>query len=226
MDINLEKIELVKDRSGVSYNEAKEALEAAEGSVVDAIVALEEKANEEASETTSFKDSQTFKKIKELVEKGNISQIKIKKDGVNVVNFPVTVGVLGIVFVPWLAVIGAVTALGTKCDIELIDDQGVVYDVNGKAVELYDKAKKSTAYNTAMDYVEKGKEYAEVAIEKGKEYAEVAIEKGKEYAEEYEVKEKLNGLVDKFNELKKTITEPDEVEVVEVAEQENEDGDR
>ena len=33
MEITLEKIELVKDRTGVSYKEAKEALEAAEGSV-------------------------------------------------------------------------------------------------------------------------------------------------------------------------------------------------
>ena len=37
MEITLEKIELVKDRTGVSYKEAKEALEAADGSVVDAI---------------------------------------------------------------------------------------------------------------------------------------------------------------------------------------------
>ena len=31
MEITLEKIELVKDRTGVSYKEAKEALEAAGG---------------------------------------------------------------------------------------------------------------------------------------------------------------------------------------------------
>ena len=35
MEITLEKIELVKDRTGVSYKEAKDALEAADGSVVD-----------------------------------------------------------------------------------------------------------------------------------------------------------------------------------------------
>lgn len=42
MEITLEKIELVKDRTGVSYKEAKAALEAADGSVVDAIINLEE----------------------------------------------------------------------------------------------------------------------------------------------------------------------------------------
>ena len=42
MEITLEKIELVKDRTGVSYKEAKEALEDADGSVVDAIINIEE----------------------------------------------------------------------------------------------------------------------------------------------------------------------------------------
>ena len=52
MEITLEKIELVKDRTGVSYAEAKEALEAADGSVVDAIISIEE--------TIDRKDSRSF----------------------------------------------------------------------------------------------------------------------------------------------------------------------
>ena len=42
MEITLEKIELVKDRTGVSYREAKEALERTDGNVVDAIILIEE----------------------------------------------------------------------------------------------------------------------------------------------------------------------------------------
>ncbi len=45
MEITLEKIELVKDRTGVTYAEAKAALEEADGSVVDAIIAIEETIN-------------------------------------------------------------------------------------------------------------------------------------------------------------------------------------
>ena len=41
MEITLEKIELVKDRTGVSYREAKSALEEANGSVDDAIIVIE-----------------------------------------------------------------------------------------------------------------------------------------------------------------------------------------
>ena len=43
LEISLEKIELVKDRTGVSYKEAKEALEKSGGNVVDAIISIEEK---------------------------------------------------------------------------------------------------------------------------------------------------------------------------------------
>ena len=90
MEITLEKIELVKDRTGVSYKEAKEALEAADGSVVDAIIAIEEtvdvkpgaKANEFAAETVA--------KIKELVKKGNVSKISVKKGDESIVNIPFT----------------------------------------------------------------------------------------------------------------------------------------
>ena len=42
MEITLEKIELVKDRTGADYKTAKEALEKASGNVVDAIIAIEE----------------------------------------------------------------------------------------------------------------------------------------------------------------------------------------
>ena len=52
MEITLEKIELVKDRTGVSYKEAKAALEAADGSVVDAIINIEEDIDTSASTVT------------------------------------------------------------------------------------------------------------------------------------------------------------------------------
>ena len=51
MEITLEKIELVKDRTGVSYKEAKDALEAADGSVVDAIISIEEVIDTETSKS-------------------------------------------------------------------------------------------------------------------------------------------------------------------------------
>jgi NACalpha-BTF3-like transcription factor len=37
-EITLEKIDIVRERTGANYSEAKEALEACEGNVVDALI--------------------------------------------------------------------------------------------------------------------------------------------------------------------------------------------
>lgn len=143
MEINLEKIELVKDRTGCTYADAKEALEKAEGSVVDAIIEVEEKMNKDYDSVTggSLKDSPIFAKMKEIVDKGNVSRIIISKDEKTIVNFPLTAGVIGAVLVPWGAILGIVAALGTQCSIDFVDEKGEVVDINGKAVGFYDKAK-------------------------------------------------------------------------------------
>ena len=47
MEISLEKVDKVRERTGVSYGEAKKALEMCEGNVLDAIIFLEEKSNNE-----------------------------------------------------------------------------------------------------------------------------------------------------------------------------------
>ena len=66
MEITLEKIELVKDRTGVTYAEAKKALEEADGSVVDAIIAIEETVKSGAGEAD----------IIEKIDIGGISLIR------------------------------------------------------------------------------------------------------------------------------------------------------
>ena len=143
MEITLEKIELVKERTGATYAESKAALEAAEGSVVDAIIALEEKMNKEHDKVdgASLKDSPIFAKIKSVVDKGNVSRILVSKDGKTIVNFPVTASVIGAILVPWGAILGIVAAMGTQCSIDFVDDKGKVVDIDGKVIGFYDKAK-------------------------------------------------------------------------------------
>ena len=143
MEITLEKIEIVKDRTGSTYAEAKAALEAAEGSVVDAIIAIEGKMNEEHDKVDgpSLKDSPIFAKMKEIVDKGNVSRILITRNEKTIVNFPVTAGVIGAVLVPWGAILGIVAALGAQCSIDFVDAEGKVIDIDGKVIGAYDKAR-------------------------------------------------------------------------------------
>lgn len=72
MEITLEKIELVKDRTGSTYNEAKEALEQANGSVVDAIIAIEEDINREFADELG---NPLLHKVKEMGEKMDINNV-------------------------------------------------------------------------------------------------------------------------------------------------------
>jgi hypothetical protein len=155
MEITLEKIELVKDRTGVTYKEAKEALEAADGSVVDAIINIEETMETSDSKTMGNKGAAIVESIKELVKKGNVSKIVVKKaDGDAVVNIPVNAGIVGLLIAPWGMLAGAIAAFGFKCIIEVVKTDGTIIDVSDRANEAVQKAK------------EKGSEFADVAKEK------------------------------------------------------------
>lgn len=58
------------------------------------------------------------RKVKELIKEGNVRRIIIKnEEGKTLVEFPLTVGVVGAVLLPVWAAIGAVAALVTKCTI-------------------------------------------------------------------------------------------------------------
>ncbi len=69
-------------------------------------------------ETFTVKGDELVKKFKELVHEGNIRRIIIKdKEGKSLVEFPLTLGVVGTVLVPVLAAVGAIAALVTECSI-------------------------------------------------------------------------------------------------------------
>lgn len=155
MEITLEKIELVKDRTGVSYAEAKEALEAADGSVVDAIISIEETIDRKDSKSFSKQGTAVLDNLKELVKKGNVSKILVKRDDEVILNIPVNLGIIGTVVAPWGAVLGVVAAFGFKCTVEVVKDDGTIIDVS------------DTVSDTVGTVVEKGSVMADEVKEKG-----------------------------------------------------------
>ena len=176
MEITLEKIELVKDRTGVGYKEAKDALEKTDGSVVDAIILIEDSIDESTKENET-KTIAIIDKIKEAVRKGNVSKITISKDGEKILNLPINVGLVGTVLFPWAAVAGCVAAFGTKCTVELTKEDGSVVDVSGKAASAFEtvKDKSGVLYDEVKD---KGGDIFEVAKDKGGDIFEAAKDKG------------------------------------------------
>ena len=157
MEITLEKIELVKDRTGVSYKEAKDALEAAEGSVVDAIIAIEETVDETPAKKVNEAANETVDKIKEVVKKGNISKITIKKDDEILLNLPLNAGIVGALVAPWGVIAGVIAAFGFKCQIELLKDDGTIVDITQRAEDLGKEVKEKSAV-VVDDVVAKGTE--------------------------------------------------------------------
>jgi hypothetical protein len=59
-----------------------------------------------------------IKRVKGLLHEGNVNRIIVKDDKDRVLlEIPATVGVIGAVLAPWLAALGVVAALATRCRI-------------------------------------------------------------------------------------------------------------
>ena len=57
-------------------------------------------------------------RVKELIKEGNIRRVIIRNEhGENLIEIPVTLGVIGALVAPQLAAIGAIAALATRCTI-------------------------------------------------------------------------------------------------------------
>jgi hypothetical protein len=71
-------------------------------------------------ETFTLKGEELLKKIKELIDEGNVRRITIHdKAGKEIMSFPLTIGVVGIVLAPVLAAVGAIAAMIGECDISV-----------------------------------------------------------------------------------------------------------
>jgi uncharacterized protein DUF4342 len=74
---------------------------------------------------STFKESfkvaadQLVDAVKKLVHEGNVRRIVIKQEGKTIAEFPMSVGVVGAVFAPMLAAVGALAAVLTECTIEV-----------------------------------------------------------------------------------------------------------
>ncbi len=121
MNITLESIDAVRERSGVSYEEAREALEVSGGSVVDALVYLEQK--------KSQKTTDLLEKIKAVVKEGNVNKIRVKRDEKVLLSVPVNVGIVGglvgLAAAPWWGILAAAAAAyGLDVKFEILKNDG------------------------------------------------------------------------------------------------------
>lgn len=62
---------------------------------------------------------QILAEINRLVAEGNLRRVVVKQRDRTVAEFPVTIGVIGVVIAPLAAAIGALAAVLTECTIEV-----------------------------------------------------------------------------------------------------------
>ena len=69
-------------------------------------------------ESIKIQGEKLLNKVKELVKEGNVRKISIHdKDDKELMSFPLSIGVVGAVFAPVLAAVGALAALIGECSI-------------------------------------------------------------------------------------------------------------
>ena len=148
----------------MSYAQAKEALEACNGDVLEAIIYIEQNQKKENENSETKENEYAFNAIsmeelknliKGLIEKGNVTRIKIKKDDKEILDIPVNAGiaasVIAITIPPILAAV-VIAAIATQITIEVTKEDGsvevinkyvtqVANDVKNKASDLADVVK-------------------------------------------------------------------------------------
>ena len=90
--------------------------------------------------------SAALDKIKELVSKGNVSRIVVRKDDKDIINIPVTVGVVGAVVgvtaAKWAMLAAVLATVGFGCTVEIIKNDGEIVNVLSEEdnQKIHDKA--------------------------------------------------------------------------------------
>ena len=116
----LEKIDAIRERMNVTYAQAKEALDAANGDLTQALIHLEKEnpvdrksqINKEEKEESENFARNVIEQIKSVIQEGNVTKVRLKNGEKVLVEIPATVGVVGIGVLLFSPLMLAITALG------------------------------------------------------------------------------------------------------------------
>ncbi len=137
MNITLEKVDDIINRTGVSYKVAREALEHCDGDVLQALVYLEELNQPKASK--KLNGQEIVDKLKELVNSGMVNQITIEKNGRTILDLPIMAGAIGAIIFTVPTVAGIIAAVATGCEIKIVKKDGGVINFNELTQEKFDE---------------------------------------------------------------------------------------
>ena len=129
MEITLQKIDQVRERTGLSYTEARELLEEADGDVVQALIILE---NEEGNLDLDLEmDGMEMGKMKGIVSQNVVdpmkrvfhissrTRIRVKNEDGTLLEIPATLGIAGALFAPRATALSAMALLMAQYSLEV-----------------------------------------------------------------------------------------------------------
>ncbi len=128
MNYDMELVEKLVEKTGISYTEAKEALDNSNGDLLEAMIWLESKGKIEHGRTTAYSTkadeskqsgSENFKQsargfgewVRRVVDKGNANCLEMYKQNERKLSVPVTVFVLLLIIAFWVVVPLMIVAL-------------------------------------------------------------------------------------------------------------------
>ncbi len=188
-NITLEMIDDFMKKMDCSYEEAKEAL----------MRATDDESESRTSMSSDFVEN-VVEFVKEMVRKGNVTKIKVQKEGEDVVTIPLNLGLVGAVFAfyPTLAGIAIAVSTGHSISLEKKDGSVVEFDeVKHYAKQTVKKAAETgtEVYNKVKDNIDEEK-----VVDKFNEIKEKVVEKAKDITSKKEEVEEAEEVVEEAEE--------------------------
>ncbi len=164
MMTELEKLDVLRARLGFTYEEAKEALAAAAGDLVQALIDEEKKQEKIKTNAADWKEKirpqaeNIMDQIKQVIKEGNATKIRLMRDDEVIAELPLTFGVIGIAGMLFslpltiIGVLGTATAVAAKWKLVIIKNDNTVEE-RDLGVEFDDAEYKETSYD---DLVQSG----------------------------------------------------------------------
>ena len=102
-----------------------------------------------------------IEKIKDLVRKGNVTRIIVKRNNQQILNIPVNVGavgaVVGLAYAKWILLAGVLATIGFGCTVEVLKSDGDV-------VNVLDEERNQKVRDFASETVDRVKDNIPVSI--------------------------------------------------------------
>ncbi|OEF96217.1 DUF4342 domain-containing protein [Desulfuribacillus alkaliarsenatis] len=123
----IKDVQAVSSYTGASMKEAYETYLRCNKDVVKAIIELEEAELElPIYETVVVQGERLFDYISEMIVKGNVSRVIIKRNDCTLLTIPVTMGAIGVIMFPYVSVITLLALMFGQFDVIVERDKHAV----------------------------------------------------------------------------------------------------